>query len=87
VDDRAAAPAPPVATPSLPGGPTYSLSGIAATDGPDGVHRTAIISDGHGLLYATAGETLPGGYTVIDVLETMVLLRDPAGAERTLRLR
>jgi acyl dehydratase len=65
----------------------FTLAGMASNPLGDTVEYTAIISDGAGLHFVKPGDTLPGGYTVVDVQETMVTLRDESGGERTLRLR
>jgi hypothetical protein len=65
----------------------FTLSGMASSEQGDAVEYTAIVSDGAGLHFVKRGDTLPGGYTVVDVQETMVTLRDESGGERTLRLR
>lgn len=70
-----------------PPGPTLTLSGMAATRQGDTVEYTAIVSDGAGLHFVKRGDPLPGGYTVTDVQETTVTMRDMSGGERTLRLR
>lgn len=70
-----------------PRGPLFTLAGMASNPLGDTVEYTAIISDGAGLHFVKPGDTLPGGYTVVDVQETMVTLRDESGGERTLRLR
>ena len=68
-------------------GPTFTLSGMASSAGPDGPTFTAIINAGQGLLFVKLGDELPGGYVVADVQENMVTLKDSSGGERTLRLR
>ena len=73
--------------PPPPPGPTFTLSGMASSAGPDGPIFTAIITTGQGLLFVKAGDELPGGYVVADLQEAMVTLRDSSGGERTLRLR
>jgi hypothetical protein len=78
-------PVEPAAPP--PAGPMLSLSGMASNPSGDGIEYTAIVSDGAGLHFVKQGDTLPGGYTVVDVQETMITLRDESGGERTLRLR
>ncbi|MCC7031808.1 MAG: hypothetical protein IT179_03135 [Acidobacteria bacterium] len=81
-DESSAADVPPA-----PPGPAFRLSGMAASQQGDAVEYTAIISDGAGLHFVKRGAPLPGGYTVADVQETTVTLRDASGGERTLRLR
>lgn len=87
------APAPVPDAPSRDGvvaaplGPTFTLSGMAATGQGAAVEYTAIVSDGAGLHFVKRGDPLPGGYTVIAVAETTITLRDSSGSERTLRLR
>jgi len=82
-------PAVPVdAAPTRPALPVFTLAGIAAskTTGGGGVEYTAILSGTYGLVFAHAGDTLPGGFAVVDVRETMVTLRDGLGEARTLHL-
>jgi hypothetical protein len=59
---------------------------MASTQGADGPMWTAMIHDGRSLLYVQRGDSLPGGFAVIDIQETFVTLRDTAGGERTLSL-
>lgn len=85
----ASAEPPPVAdAPGLPAAPGYTLSGIAASKVAEGVafEYTAILSGSNGLVFARVGDTLADGFEVVDVRETMVMLRDASGDERTLRL-
>jgi hypothetical protein len=78
----------PVAdTASPPAGPVFTLSGMASSLQGDAIEYTAIVSDGAGLHFVKRGDTLPGGYTVVDVQETMLTLRDESGGERSLKLR
>jgi len=81
--EAAAEPAP---DPPKPGA-ELRLAGMASTEGADGPVWTAIVHDGRGLLYVQKGDTLPGGFEVVDLLESSITLRDSAGGERTLRLR
>jgi hypothetical protein len=46
-----------------------------------------MVHDGRGLLYVQQGDPLPGGFTVVDIQESSVTIRDTVGGERTLRLR
>lgn len=78
-------PAPVPVEPPRPGD-QYRLSGMAATQAPGGVVWTAMVHDGQGLLYVQRGDRLPDGFEVVDVQETWLMLRDPGGSERTLRL-
>jgi hypothetical protein len=59
---------------------------MAANAGPDGPDYTAILHDGRDLVFVKRGDTLPGGFVVVDVQESTVTLRDGSGGERTLRL-
>jgi hypothetical protein len=79
-------PAPEPAEPPPPGS-EFRLTGMASTQGPDGVVWTAMVHDGQGLLYVQRGDALPGGFEVVDLQETSITLRDAGGGERTLRLR
>ncbi len=67
-------------------GPLLRLAGMAQTETPNGPELTAMVHDGQGLQYVRLGDALPGGYTVVDVQETAVTIRDGSGGERTLRL-
>ena len=86
-----AAPAPieplPAPVEPPPPGSEFRLAGMASTQGPDGLVWTAMVHDGHGLLYVQRGDALPGGFEVVDLQETSITLRDTSGGERTLRLR
>jgi hypothetical protein len=68
-------------------GSEFRLTGMASTQGPDGPEFTAIVHDGRSLVFVKQGDTLPGGFEIVDVQESSVTLRDSAGGERTLRLR
>lgn len=68
-------------------GAEFRLAGMASTEGANGPVWTAMVHDGRGLLYVQRGDTLPGGFEVVDVQESAITLRDSAGGERTLRLR
>ena len=84
----AAVEAPPESPPEPPRpGAEFRLAGMASTQGADGPIWTAMIHDGRSLLYVQRGDSLPGGFAVIDIQETFVTLRDTAGGERTLSLR
>jgi hypothetical protein len=83
---------PPVdAVPNVPDAPRpgseFRLTGMAGTQGPDGPEFTAMVHDGRTLLFVRQGDTLPGGFEVVDVQESSVTIRDSAGGDRTLRLR
>ena len=79
----AIAPAAPVAPPA----PSYTLSGIAERNTPEGRKRTAVIS-GAGQLYLVGeGEMVDGRYLVVRVDPEAVLLRDQTGTELSLVLR
>lgn len=68
-------------------GAQFQLSGMATTRGPDGPELTAMVHDGRALVFVKRGDTLPGGFEVVEIQESSVTLRDSAGGERTLRLR
>jgi hypothetical protein len=68
-------------------GAAFRLAGMASTDGPNGPAWTAMVHDGRGLLYVQRGDALPGGFTVVDIQESSVTIRDTSGGERTLRLQ
>jgi hypothetical protein len=76
--------APPV--PLTPAPPTFTLSGIAERNTPEGRKRTAIIS-GDGQLYLVGeGERVAGRYTVVTIDADAVLMRDQVGSELRLVL-
>lgn len=79
-------PPPAPVEPPRPGS-EFRLTGMASTQGSDGLVWTAMVHDGQGLLYVQRGDALPGGFEVVDVQETSITLRDTAGGERTLHLR
>ena len=80
-DEPAAAPAAPLVV-----APPFRLSGIAATAGPDGEVRTAVLSDGTTVHLVKVGDRL-GGYLVTAVSTDAVTMTDAAGAEFVIRLR
>jgi hypothetical protein len=79
--DQAPAAAPP------PPGAQFRLVGMATTSGPDGPELTAMVHDGQSLVFGRKGDTLAGGFEIVEVQEASVTLRDSAGGERMLRLR
>ena len=82
-------PAPmPVAPPRpVVAGPMFSLSGVASSTVDGQMVRTAIISAPPSLVFAKAGDVLPGGYKVTRVEETFALIMDASGVEQTIRLK
>jgi hypothetical protein len=73
--------------PMTPPGPSYTLSGIAERNTPEGRKRTAVIS-GAGQLYLVGeGEMVAGRYLVVRVDPEGVVLRDQTGTELSLVLR
>jgi hypothetical protein len=69
-----------------PPAPSFTLSGIAERNTPEGRKRTAVIS-GAGQLYLVGeGEIVAGLYLVVRVDAEGVLLRDQAGTELSLVL-
>ena len=73
--------------PIAPRKPRFELTGMASTV-KDGVTTwTAIILDGTGLLFVTAGDKLSGGYLVTKIQEGAVSIMDPAGVEQVLKLK
>jgi hypothetical protein len=77
------APSAPIAPPA----PSYTLSGIAERNTPEGRKRTAVIS-GAGQLYLVGeGEMVAGRYLVVRVDPEGVVLRDQTGTELSLVLR
>ena len=86
---RAEAPEVPAAPepPPQPPKPRFQLTGMASNQ-KDGVTTwTAIILDGNGLLFVTAGDKLSGGYLVTKIQEGAVTIMDPSGVEQVLKLR
>lgn len=82
-DTERVAPDAPVA----PAPRRFSLSGMASQRAGDTVQWTAILTDHGAMVFAKAGDTLPGGVTVTRVDETSVVLVDSAGVEQILRLK
>jgi hypothetical protein len=70
-------------TPAEPAFPPLSLAGIAQT----GAERTAVITSGNQMYLVSDGEAVAGALTVVRVDAESVLLRNPDGAEMTLRLQ
>jgi hypothetical protein len=70
----------------VPTGPIYSLSGIGATDSPDGRVLTAVLSDGNTVYLVKAGDQL-GTYKVVAVTDDSATIVDSGGAQVVLRLR
>jgi hypothetical protein len=80
---RVEPPAPIVDAPMVaPVGPIYELSGIGVTREV----RTAILSDGKSVVIAKPG-AMVGGYKVVEITDSTVILADDSGARHTLRLR
>lgn len=78
-----------VATPIAPpaaAGPSYKLSGIAFNETPQGVDRTAVISDGASIHLLKAGDAI-GAHTVAEITDTSVVLTDVTGGRFVIRLR
>lgn len=78
----APAPQPPAVT-----APAVTLSGIAEKTTANGIHRTAVISNGTQIYLVSEGQTVAGYYSVVRLDREAVVLRDPAGTETTLALR
>ncbi len=76
-----------LSTPVAPPAPSYTLSGIAERNTPEGRKRTAVISGGGQLYLVGDGETVGGRYLVVRVDPEAVLLRDQTGTELSLVLR
>ena len=67
--------------------PRFNLTGMASNQ-KDGVTTwTAIIVDGNGLSFVTAGDKLSGGYIVTKIQEGAVTIMDATGVEQVLRLK
>jgi len=80
------APEAPMPVVDVPTGPIYSLSGIGATDSPDGRVLTAVLSDGNTVYLVKAGDQL-GAYKVVAVTDDSATIADAGGAQVVLRLR
>ena len=82
----AATPETPMPVAEVPTGPIYSLSGIGATDAPDGRVFTAVLSDGTSVYLAKPGDQV-GTYKIVEVTETSATIVDSRGGQVVLRLR
>ena len=82
---RETAPEVPLAPPR-PATPAYKLSGIGFTETPQGVVRTAVVSDGAAVHLLKTGDAI-GVYTVADVTDSSVVLTEVAGGRFVIRLR
>lgn len=78
----AAVDAPP---PVLPR-PRFELSGIASSARDGKAVLTAILMDNGSLIFAAVGDKLAGGYEVIRINDTTIVIADPAGTEQTVTL-
>jgi hypothetical protein len=81
VPDQPTGPVEPIVT-----GPSLTLSGIGESEMPDGIIRTAVISDGRTVHLAKTGDVV-NGYAVVEITENSVVVGDAAGARWTLRFR
>jgi len=84
-EDIAPAPAPP-AVPLPPPMPVFKLSGIASSAQDGTTVLTAIIIDNGSMVFATAGDKLSNGYSVLRIDEMSVTLTDATGITHTIRL-
>lgn len=76
-----------IVTPPAPPRARFELSGVASSQ-VDGVAiLTAILSDGGTMVFAKAGDTLAGGYRVVSVEDSAVVIADATGQEQSVRLR
>ena len=76
-----------IGAPPAPLRARFELSGVASSH-VDGVAiLTAILSDGGTMVFAKAGDTLAGGYRVVSVADTAVVIADATGQEQSVRLR
>ena len=82
---RETAPEAPLAPPR-PATPAYKLSGIGFTETPQGVVRTAVVSDGASVHLLKTGDAI-GVYAVADVTDSSVVLTEVAGGRFVIRLR
>ena len=86
-DVPAAAPERPVMAEAVePPVPVFKLSGIAASRQDGNTVYTAIVIDSGTMVFATAGDRLSNGYSVLRVDEASITLADAAGVTQTLRL-
>jgi hypothetical protein len=75
------------AGPIAPAQPSFSLSGVAERQTPQGRVRTAIISGGGQLYLVTEGESVAGRYRVVTIDSDAVTLREENGVETRLVLQ
>jgi hypothetical protein len=64
-------------------GPSLTLAGIGESETPEGIVRTAIISDGRTVHLAKIGDVV-NGYAVVEITEKSAVVGDAAGARWTL---
>ncbi len=77
---------PPAVVPEVRRGPAFVLSGVATQLVDGAAEHTGIVRSGSGLHFVMPGDTLPGGFIVVSVTDSMVIVRDDMGVEQTLRL-
>ena len=83
-----AAPSAPIEPQAVaaPVGPIYWLSGIGVSETPQGIVRTAVLSDGTTVHLVKIGNTV-GGYTVVEITDVSATIADGSGTRYSLRLR
>ena len=84
-DVAASIDAPPSA-PVMAARPRFELAGIASSANDGKSTLTAILMDNGSLVFAAAGDQLAGGYAVVRISETSMVIADPIGAEQTFTL-
>jgi hypothetical protein len=66
--------------------PRFELSGIASSERDGKATLTAILMDNGSLIFATVGDKLAGGYEVVRISDTTIVISNPLGAEQTVTL-
>jgi hypothetical protein len=80
------APVEPAEAPGAPADPEIVLQGMAESGEGESVVRTAILNVGGELVFATAGSTLGGRFTVVAVGDTSIEIEAiDGGTRRTIR--
>lgn len=66
--------------------PRFELSGVASSERDGKATLTAILMDNGSMIFATAGDKLAGGYEVVRISDTTIVITDALGAEQTITL-
>jgi hypothetical protein len=75
------------APPAVALGPAFELAGVATSQTDGEPARTAVVSVRGDVLLVRPGDSLPGGYTVVRVEESALIVTDPSGREVVLHLK